>query len=137
MAYEMAKKKQYTSLDVFAKAGSPCTETSQVAELKEGQDLDVTCPIEVVDLFCGIGGLSYGLKTAGFLIKGGFDIDSSCRFAYEHNNDTLFFDTDICKVTKSEINSLYSKDAIKLLAGCAPCQPFSSYSHTKKDKDKK
>lgn len=92
-------------------------------------------PIEVVDLFCGIGGLSHGLKTAGFQIKGGFDIDSSCKFAYEHNNDALFFDTDIRKVTKKEINALYSKDAIRLLAGCAPCQPFSSYAHTKKDKD--
>lgn len=91
--------------------------------------------VEVVDLFCGIGGLSYGLKTAGFQIKGGFDIDSSCKFAYEHNNDAKFFDTDIRKVTKKEINALYSQNAIKILAGCAPCQPFSSYSHTKKDKD--
>lgn len=91
--------------------------------------------VDVIDLFCGIGGLSYGLKTAGFNIKAGFDIDFTCKFAYEHNNNALFFDADIRKVTKKEINTLYSPNAIKVLAGCAPCQPFSSYSHTKKEKD--
>ena len=30
---------------------------------------------EVVDLFCGIGGLSYGLKTAGFHILAGYDLE--------------------------------------------------------------
>lgn len=102
---------------------------------KKKQYLNTTKSVEVVDLFCGIGGLSYGLKTTGFNIKGGFDVDSSCRFAYEHNNDAEFFDTDIREVTGKDIEALYSKGAIKVLAGCAPCQPFSSYSHTKKDKD--
>ena len=50
---------------------------------------------EVVDLFCGIGGLSYGLKSKGFVIKGGFDIDGTCRYAYEHNNEASFFNQDI------------------------------------------
>lgn len=40
---------------------------------------------EVVDLFCGIGGLSYGLKSQGFVIKGGFDLDATCKYAFEHN----------------------------------------------------
>ena len=31
--------------------------------------------IEVVDLFCGIGGLSYGMKSAGFKILSGYDLD--------------------------------------------------------------
>ncbi len=35
--------------------------------------------IEVVDLFCGIGGLSYGMKQAGFHILAGFDLDHTCR----------------------------------------------------------
>ena len=33
--------------------------------------------IEVVDLFCGIGGLSYGMKSEGFKILAGFDCGSS------------------------------------------------------------
>lgn len=91
--------------------------------------------IEVVDLFCGIGGLSYGLKTSGFRILAGYDLDGTCEYAYEHNNNASFQYRDIKSVTSSEIKSLYSKDSIKVLAGCAPCQPFSSYSHSKKEKD--
>ena len=91
--------------------------------------------MEVVDLFCGVGGLSYGLKKSGFIIKGGFDIDGTCKYAYEHNNDAPFFNQDIKTVTKDQINALYSKGVVRVLAGCAPCQPFSSMSHSKKIKD--
>lgn len=34
-----------------------------------------------IDLFCGIGGLSYGLKKAGIPVLAGIDLDASCRFA--------------------------------------------------------
>lgn len=91
--------------------------------------------IEVVDLFCGIGGLSYGMKCRGMHIMGGFDIDGSCRYAYETNNETKFFFKDIKLVTGNDIAKLYSKKGIRILAGCAPCQPFSSYAHTNKKKD--
>lgn len=91
--------------------------------------------IEVVDLFCGIGGLSHGLKSKGFKILAGYDLDGTCKYAYEHNNEAKFLHKDIKSVTKNDISSWYSKKAIKVLAGCAPCQPFSSYSHSKKDKD--
>ena len=128
----MTKKIQHTFF--YDGINRSSLDNTQVFTQKK-EETDHQHQIEVVDLFCGIGGLSYGLKKAGFQIKGGFDIDSSCRYAYEHNNDALFFDTDIRKVTGTEIHALYSEDAIKVLAGCAPCQPFSSYSHTKKDKD--
>ena len=91
--------------------------------------------IEVVDLFCGIGGLSYGMKSKGFKILAGFDLDATCQYAYETNNDTKFVYKDIRTVTKDDISPLYSKNAIKVLAGCAPCQPFSSYAFKKKEKD--
>lgn len=91
--------------------------------------------IEVVDLFCGIGGLSYGMKSKGFKILAGFDIDWTCQYAYETNNDAKFIHKDIKTVTKNDILPLYSKNAIKVLAGCAPCQPFSSYAFKNKNKD--
>lgn len=91
-------------------------------------------PIEVVDLFCGIGGLSYGLKRMGFRIKAGFDFDSTCQYAYSKNNKAKFIYKDIRDVTRDEVNYYYSQNSIKVLAGCAPCQPFSSYSN-KKQKD--
>lgn len=104
-------------------------------EQKKGKHRGRLPRIEVVDLFCGIGGLSYGLKSKGFDILAGYDLDGTCKYAYEHNNDAVFSYQDIKTVTAKEVSSWYSKKAIKVLAGCAPCQPFSSYSHTKKDKD--
>lgn len=92
---------------------------------------------EVVDLFCGIGGLSYGLKTAGFHILAGYDLDWTCQYAYETNTGGKFNYRDVNTITGDEINKLYSKrkNTIRVLAGCAPCQPFSSYSFKNKHKD--
>ena len=91
--------------------------------------------IEVVDLFCGTGGLSYGMKSRGLHILSGYDIDSTCRFAYETNNAAKFHYKDIREVKGEDVKRLYSRKSIRVLAGCAPCQPFSSYAHTNKKKD--
>ena len=91
--------------------------------------------IEVVDLFCGIGGLSYGMKSNGLKILEGFDLDATCKYAYETNNDATFVYKDIRTVTKDDVLPLYSPKAIRVLAGCAPCQPFSSYAYKNKKKD--
>lgn len=91
--------------------------------------------IGVIDLFCGIGGLSYGLGSEGFNIIAGYDIDSTCKYAYKHNNKATFFSKDINIVTKKEIDKLYVNSKIRVLAGCAPCQPFSSYAFKNKEKD--
>lgn len=89
--------------------------------------------ISVVDLFCGIGGLSYGFKKAGIESKAGIDIDKSCQYAFETNCKSKFINKDITDVRGVELNSLYGKNDIKVLVGCAPCQPFSTYTY-KNDK---
>ncbi|MCE9628701.1 MAG: DNA cytosine methyltransferase [Candidatus Vogelbacteria bacterium] len=83
--------------------------------------------IKVIDLFCGIGGLTHGLIKEGLDVVAGIDNDSSCKFGYEYNNKTQFIDKDILKVTAEQVNGLFGpkKDSIRVLAGCAPCQPFS------------
>lgn len=86
--------------------------------------------INALDLFCGIGGLTYGMQSAGINVVAGFDFEPSCRFAYEINNNTTFVHKDIKELKAGELDSYYPKDTeIKVLIGCAPCQPFSSYSH--------
>lgn len=92
--------------------------------------------IGVIDLFCGIGGLSHGMYKEGLDIIAGFDIDDTCKYAYEKNNKSTFYNQDIKTVTKEQISSLFKGYDIKVLAGCAPCQPFSSYAFKVKDKDK-
>ncbi len=86
--------------------------------------------IKVVDLFCGIGGLTHGLIKEGLDVVAGIDNDDTCQYGYEYNNKTKFIHKDILKVTTKEINNLFGEDdkTIKVLAGCAPCQPFSRYN---------
>jgi DNA (cytosine-5)-methyltransferase 1 len=84
--------------------------------------------IKVIDLFCGIGGLTHGLIKEGLDVVAGIDNDDSCKFGYEYNNKkTKFITKDILEVSASEINKLFGKkeEVIRVLAGCAPCQPFS------------
>lgn len=95
--------------------------------------------IEAVDLFCGAGGLTAGLRQAGVTVRAGYDIEESCRFAYEYNNYAQFRKQDVGELTGDDINGWYQDpNAIRLLAGCAPCQPFSTYNQGKDTtKDKK
>lgn len=94
--------------------------------------------IEAVDLFCGVGGLTAGLIKSGMVVKAGYDIAEECRFAYEFNNKAAFINKDVAEVEATEITSWYSEGSIRLLAGCAPCQPFSTYNQGKDTtKDKK
>lgn len=93
--------------------------------------------IESVDLFCGVGGLTAGLRLAGIRVRAGYDIDNTCKYAFEQNNDAIFNHKDVANVTGEEIARWYSRGTIRLLAGCAPCQPFSTYSQgrdVRKDK---
>ena len=92
--------------------------------------------IAAVDLFCGVGGLTHGLIKSGIDVLAGIDIDDSCKFAYEKNNSVRFFERDITKVTSSEMNQYFPKNSIKVLAGCAPCQPFSKHTQKIVDRNK-
>lgn len=88
-----------------------------------------------IDIFCGIGGLSYGLKEAGINVVAGVDIDEFCQFPYEKNVDAKFILKDVSTLHGEEIKERYwLNNEIKILAGCAPCQPFSTYSNKIKDK---
>lgn len=91
--------------------------------------------IEAIDLFCGIGGLTYGLRKAKIKVLAGLDNDGTCRLPYEANNDSKFIEADIANYDFQELKQLYSKDSIKVLVGCAPCQPFSSHTFKVKNKD--
>jgi DNA (cytosine-5)-methyltransferase 1 len=84
--------------------------------------------IEAVDLFCGVGGLSLGLRNAGIKIKGGIDFDPACEYPYKKNIRTKFLLEDVSKLSTETVANMYTPGALRLLAGCAPCQPFSTLS---------
>ena len=90
-------------------------------------------PLAAVDLFCGAGGLTKGLESAGIDVKLGIDIDPACAFPFEHNTKARFLLKSIEKVRPADIKRAFGAAKLKLLAGCAPCQPFSKYRLGKSD----
>jgi DNA (cytosine-5)-methyltransferase 1 len=93
--------------------------------------------ISVVDLFCGAGGLAYGLRSAGLHIAAGIDVDPACRFPFEANCQGIFRRKSVSRVTKDELVALFRGADVRVLAGCAPCQPFSTYSQARKSPDRR
>jgi DNA (cytosine-5)-methyltransferase 1 len=91
--------------------------------------------IAAVDLFCGVGGLTHGLTKAGIKVRLGVDLDPACRFPMQANNAAKFLEADVGELMPSDIQAAFGDAQITLLAGCAPCQPFSSYAQSaKRDK---
>lgn len=89
----------------------------------------------VVDLFCGAGGLAYGLKSAGLTVKAGVDLDPSCKHPLEENTGATFECRNVEDVTSADVESWFGEADVRVLAGCAPCQPFSTYSQSRKSVD--
>jgi DNA (cytosine-5)-methyltransferase 1 len=90
-------------------------------------------PGSVVDLFCGAGGLSHGFRQNGFRIAAGIDIDEQCRFPFESNNDAPFIRRSVADFSGDEIKALFIGRGPRIMVGCAPCQPFSSYNQKNED----
>jgi DNA (cytosine-5)-methyltransferase 1 len=97
----------------------------------------MTDRISVVDLFCGAGGLTYGFEKAGLPVRAGYDIDPACRFPYEYNTQADFVLEDIEQVNSLDLAKYFSDSSIRILVGCAPCQPFSTYSRRYADQQSK
>ena len=87
--------------------------------------------IACVDVFCGLGGLTHGLAKGGIRVVAGIDLDSECRFPYEANNAARFHELDVREVSGHQLRDLWGTGKYSLLAGCAPCQPFSTYGRHK------
>lgn len=95
--------------------------------------------ILAVDLFCGAGGLTRGLSDAGIQVVKGYDFDGKAIQTYENNNqNSKFFQIDVTKLSaKDLIEGIDRNNNFFLLAGCAPCQPFSSINQNEISKDER
>jgi DNA (cytosine-5)-methyltransferase 1 len=91
-----------------------------------------------IDLFSGCGGLSEGLRTAGFDVVAAFDNDPDSVAAYRLNHpDTAVFDGDIREVETADIKKILNGNPLHLLAGCPPCQGFSTMRRLNKKRSKR
>lgn len=84
--------------------------------------------LSCVDLFCGVGGLTHGFVLEGIHVTAGIDMDPACQLPYEKNNNARFIERDISALGVSELRDLFGDASTTILAGCAPCQPFSTYA---------
>ncbi len=85
--------------------------------------------IVAADIFCGAGGLTRGLLDAGIEVVAGYDIDEACKYPYENNNfPAIFKQKSVVDLYGEELTTMYPDNCLKVLVGCAPCQPFSKYT---------
>lgn len=82
----------------------------------------------VLDLFCGCGGMSWGLAKKGFNIVAGIDIWDKALATYAHNHSgAKALNLDISKASpEAVIESIgIRKEEIDVIIGGPPCQGFS------------
>lgn len=78
-----------------------------------------------IDLFCGAGGFSEGLKRAGFDHVVGVEMDPHCAATYAANHRDVIQD-DVRNVTKERLDAFVKGRPIALVAASPPCQSFST-----------
>lgn len=82
-----------------------------------------------IDLFSGCGGLTLGLRQAGFDVIAGIEIDTLAAETYHVNHPAVrIWNSDIRALSAPTIRKELGlcKGELELLAGCPPCQGFSS-----------
>lgn len=86
--------------------------------------------LTAIDLFCGAGGLSVGLKKAGFKVLAGVEMNPEAAESYRLNHkDHHVYEEDIRQLSPLAVMDRFSlkPGSLDLLAGCPPCQGFSSH----------
>ena len=101
-------------------------------------DCSLSCvdnKLTAVDLFSGAGGLTLGLKQAGFKVLAGVEIEKIPAATYKLNHpDVHCFNRDIRRLGATELLKTIGlkRGELDLLAGCPPCQGFSTLRTRKK-----
>lgn len=86
----------------------------------------------VLDLFCGCGGISEGFRLAGFKIVGGIDFNEYATITFKHNfKKSKVHNVDIAKFPDEQIDEEYSD--VDVIVGGPPCQGFSSANRWQKE----
>lgn len=82
-----------------------------------------------IDLFCGAGGLSEGLRQAGYTVVGAVELDPQACATYRLNHKRVkLWEMDITRLSGASIMKALElrQGELDLLAACPPCQGFST-----------
>jgi len=84
-------------------------------------------PYNAIDLFCGCGGVTQGLKDASFYVLAGIESSAAPATVYCANHpEVTLFEHDIRTLNIEDVAEACNGQPVHLLAGCPPCQGFSS-----------
>jgi DNA (cytosine-5)-methyltransferase 1 len=84
--------------------------------------------LNAVDLFSGCGGLSLGLRAAGFTVVAAVEVDRKAQETYRLNHPNVrLYTQDIRQLDPAKVlrGARLKPGELDLLAGCPPCQGFS------------
>ncbi len=83
--------------------------------------------MKIIDLFCGIGGLSLGFEQAGFDVVAAVDMWKDAITTFNHNRTDKVAKTEtVEEFNENELPELIKKEHITGVIGGPPCQGFST-----------
>lgn len=83
--------------------------------------------MKIIDLFCGIGGLSLGFEQAGFKVVSAIDMWSDAIKTYNHNRtDKVAKVETVEQFNEEDLPKLVKEHHITGIIGGPPCQGFST-----------
>lgn len=92
--------------------------------------------LTAIDVFAGGGGLTVGLKRAGFEVAAAIEVDEHAYATYRANHPEVYaFKQDVRTVSGQDLLAVTGWKRIDLLAGCPPCQGFTSLTSKYKRDD--
>lgn len=90
-----------------------------------------------IDLYCGSGAVTAGMKSAGFQVIGAVDMDPIACATYRANHPEVNLIEEDIRIVSPKRFGTYLEGSLDLLAICAPCQPFSNRNRHKSSKDQR
>ncbi len=135
------KQKDLQTLNQYVDSG-----LAALQNWKPGLNVASKPEAQVIDMFCGCGGMSLGFAAVGqstgaYRLIGGIDINETSLRTYEHNFGVPAQKVDVRSLAESKdalkrflgTLPLYDEKLPTVLIGCAPCQGFTA--HRKKNWD--
>lgn len=112
-------------IDSFGYYESSSIKASYLLTKSDGKSMSVERELRVLDIFCGVGGLSWGFQELGFKVAGGIDIwEEAIKVFSAVHQGCLILVSDMRTVDDWALRKVYGE--IDVVVGGPPCQAFST-----------